>query len=162
MNDDVDLPLGLMWPIKQSFLRYIAGMPDGQAILSGGARVSDRDGVIFANETGSNYSAASGEGTIRFLGEVVFRGHFGMLKVRIADPWLRVEDGTGTLLIASATDRRLALVEAVIDFAADGEDRHVWRAHNVRLTDDGSDLFGNVYQAGEPFDPFVAAVNIRP
>lgn len=149
---------GLMWPIKQSFLRYIAGMPDGRAILAGGARVSERDGVIFAAGDRPDYSAATGEGTVRFVGEVVFHGHFGMMRIRIADPWLRIAGGRGTLLIDGGADRRLALVEAAIDFAVDCGHRPVWHARDVRLTGDGSDLFGGVYGAGEPFDRFVAVV----
>ena len=150
-----------MWPIKQSFLRYIAAMPDGRAILAGGAQVSDRDGVIFAAGNASNYSAATGEGTVAFVGEVGFHGHFGMLNIRIANPSLSVEGGMGTLLIAAGADRRLALVEAAIDFTIDEAGSHRWHARDVRLTGDGSDLFGGVYGVGEPFDAFVARVTGR-
>ncbi|HZO35770.1 MAG TPA: HtaA domain-containing protein [Solirubrobacteraceae bacterium] len=155
-------PIGLSWTIRTSFLRYIAGMPDGRGVLAGGAIETAGRGITFP-PAGAHFDETSGNGAIRFGGEVTFSGHFGMLTMRLADPWIDTADGTGTLFVAARSgdeDGFAPFATFAFDFEAT-EDAYVWRACNVQLLAHGATLFGDVYPEGEPLDPFIAVLDRR-
>lgn len=125
----------LVWPIKGSLIGYVRGMSDGRVELDGGAQ--ERDGAFV-------FPAADAPG--QFAGSVTFLGHNGMMRVLIADPWLRADGSGAVLSIADPDDPSTRL-----DFARiatfDGR-----AASGTTLTGDGADLFFGPYVEGTVLD----------
>jgi hypothetical protein len=161
MTGSGDVPVGgLRWGLKESFLRYVARMPDGRCSVSDGADVvGDRE--FRFEPDGKDVVPGSGAVLHRFRGDVRFSGHHGFLFVRIADPWLEVSGTSGVLSIPTVVDGvsadgppagRLPLVTFALADTGDGAPVGVIRGVRVQLTDEGSDLFNEVYPSGEPFE----------
>lgn len=153
MTDGAELP-GLHWGIKASFLDYIARMPDARGTVSSGATPVRADEFVF--EPAADRSDAAG--VFEFRGEVRFAAHFGMLYVRIADPVITLGEDVGELSVrypfGTGPATRLRLVTFTPPAAVTSA-RQRWSAHDVRLTAEGSEVFGNVYSAGERFEPLM-------
>lgn len=144
---------GLGWPIKTSFARYVGSLPDGRAALHGAVKASQRTGLVFPLADGGDFDAASGTGVLRFGGGIGFTGHFGMLRVDIADPWLLIDGDTGILSIASGADKRLDL--ATFALLWDDADHRDGRSETLALTAAGAELFGGAYGEGAELDAFI-------
>ncbi|KAA9159028.1 hypothetical protein FPZ12_020980 [Amycolatopsis acidicola] len=146
---------GLTWGIKSSFVAYVARTPDGKAYLSRGAGVNERNEILFPHKENE---ATDANGTVfAFGGLVQFDAHFGMMSVRISEPRVTVIDGKGELTVpnpdsAGGEYMRLVTFDLAGPVADDGRER--WDATDVRLAPEGVELFGETYQAGEPFETF--------
>lgn len=157
MTDEQGPPeFGLTWPIKRSFVTYVLGMPDGRAGAVEGAFPLPDLSVVFEHDPSVD-AAALGDGWA-FRGDVRFAGHFGMLFVRIADPWL-VRTDDGVLLTIADPDAqddgpRVPLATVTVEQTGPGE----WASTSVALTAQGSELFNSVYPVGDPLDPFTLRV----
>ena len=164
-----DIPFGLLWGIKRSFVTYVRRMPDGQGSIHDGAVPLGEDTILFpvAEAMGKAAGGAAGgvaEGaadpapdhTWAFRGDVRFRGHGGMLFVRVAAPLITVRGDTAELSIedpyARAGADRVPLVTLRLKSGPAPEGAAVWLGSDVRLTEAGSQLFNDVYPAGEPFE----------
>jgi hypothetical protein len=92
----------------------------------------------------------------KFRGAVRFRGHAGMLSVRLAAPELTVRGGWAEMTIEgqdSGPDAaRVPLVDLQLERGPAPAGADVWLGSNVRLTEPGAALFNSVYPAGEPFE----------
>ncbi|WP_440899664.1 HtaA domain-containing protein [Actinosynnema sp.] len=144
---------GLRWAIKRSFVDYVLRMPDGRAGAGEGAHPLEGGEIRY--EAGEPREV-DGALVLPFRGDVRFAGHFGMLYVRIADPEVTIRDGKAELTIAdpylkSEERTRLVTFTAVPLDAGPGES--AWSASDVVLAPEGVELFNDVYQAGEPFEP---------
>ncbi|KRB81413.1 hypothetical protein ASE00_15670 [Sphingomonas sp. Root710] len=144
---------GLGWPIKTSFARYVGSLPDGRAALRDPIKASQRTGLVFPLADGGNFDGGSGTGVLRFSGGIGFTGHFGMLRVDIADPWLRIDGDTGILSIAAGADKRLDL--ASFRLAWDDAAHRDARGEALALTAAGAELFGSAYGEGTELDSFI-------
>ena len=159
MTDEQGPPeFGLTWPIKRSFVTYVLGMPDGRAGAVEGAFPLPDLSVVFEHDRSVD-AAALGDGWA-FRGDVRFAGHFGMLFVRIADPWL-VRTDDGVLLTIADPDAqddgpRVPLATVTVEQTGPGE----WASTSVALTAQGSELFNSVYPVGDPLDPFTLRVPV--
>lgn len=159
-NDHSDAPPpGLSWGIRRSFLEYISGLPDGRAVLDGGAAVSSAFGVTFPPAT-VDFDHAAGAVDLVFDGGLTFTGHFGMLNIRFGQPRVRLLRDKGTLFVVAGgggpdADRPIAAFNT--NSANDGCHR-VWHGRDVRLLSAGAELFGGVYDEGTPLDPLVAVI----
>lgn len=159
MTDEQGPPeFGLTWPIKRSFVTYVLGMPDGRAGAVEGAFPLPDLSVVFEHDPSVD-AAALGDGWA-FRGDVRFAGHFGMLFVRIADPWL-VRTDDGVLLTIADPDAqddgpRVPLATVTVEQTGAGE----WASTAVALTAQGSELFNSVYPVGDPLDPFTLRVPV--
>ena len=145
-------PYGLRWAVKSSFVGYVARMPDGRAYVGSGAAVNERNELVFPLDE----EASTGAETFSFGGDVRFTGHFGMLFVQIAEPRIEVREGEAEMTVRnpeSKEGKRLRLVTFALTGPQAQDDVERWEATDVRLTPEGVDLFGDVYQAGEPFEP---------
>jgi len=168
---------GLRWGIKHSFLRYLGSLPDAQCSVTDGASAVTDDttpplGPLFVFTAADDqppddqladdqlHSPPGGPTVLRYRGDVRFKGHFGFLRVRVADPWLEIAGDEGKLSavgIGSEPAPRQPLVTFRVrrDGDGPGEGGTVFRGTDVRLTAEGSELFGDHYPVGEPFDDFV-------
>ncbi|UGQ11087.1 HtaA domain-containing protein [Yinghuangia sp. ASG 101] len=146
---------GLRWGLKKSFLDYIRGMPDGRGSVGDGAVPVGTGDLFYAHD-----AERSGAGVWAFRGDVRFSGHFGLLFVRVANPWLEVDDSSVVVSIEDPQARtdapRVPLVAGTLRRLGDREGTEVWGSDDVALTAAGVELFNDVYAEGEPFEPLVA------
>jgi hypothetical protein len=146
---------GLYWGIKASFFAYIRGMPDGSASVGAGARPVSGGAIAFArHESGDPASSQA----LRFRGEVHFTGHFGLLSLVIADPIVELADDRAILSVRTVTAESGSHTP-LVTFLPDVDDSlsrvRIISAGDVRLLEQGTDLFNNSYPPGEPFDPIL-------
>lgn len=149
----------LQWSIKRSFLRYIAAMPDGRCSVTDGADLAHGGEIDRFQYRFNGLKAGPDSLEAAFQGDVRFSGHHGMLFVRVADPLITVgSDGTGVLSVlpnASDTGHRVPLVTFTLTADDQPEDQPMrFTGTGVRLTADGADLFGGVYEASELVNDF--------
>lgn len=148
---------GVVWSIKSSFVTYVLGMPDGRASATDGAWplpdariVYELDPTVPQEDLGRGWA---------FRGDVRFAGHFGMLFVRIADPWVVWADDGITLTIADPDvrdeSRRVAIATRHLERGAGDDGSDVWLSTDVALTEQGALLFNEVYPVGSPLDPLI-------
>ena len=151
-----DVPFGLLWGIKRSFIAYVRRMPDGQGSIHDGAVPLGEDTILFPPVPDAGPAAAGADRTWAFRGDVRFRGHGGMLFVRVAAPLITVRGDVGELSIEDPYARpegdRVPLVTLRLEPGPAPEGATVWLGSDVRLTEAGSVLFNDVYQPGEPFE----------
>jgi hypothetical protein len=158
--DAGEIPFGLIWGIKRSFVAYVRRMPDGQGSIHDGALPLGEDTILFpAGADAGADAGALGAGADRawaFRGDVRFRGHGGMLFVRVAAPVLTLTGDQAQLSIedpyARADAERVPLVTLTLRPGPAPEGVEVWLGSDVRLTEAGVGLFDDVYAAGEPFE----------
>ncbi|GAA1466567.1 HtaA domain-containing protein [Microbacterium thalassium] len=140
------------WSVKDSFLRYVKGLPDGVCdvspdigLVGGGVFRFPLTAIDLAPET-----------SWRFGGFLRFTGHGGFLEVVIAEPALEESDGHYRFTSADR-DRRICIADAEPVESADSRTRFA-----LRLTTDGALLFGGVYSAGEPLSDLVMTTTEHP
>lgn len=141
---------GLHWPIKHSFVLYVARLTDGDILGGPGVGMTDpRTFVWQADETMT--VADHGSAGLACTGEVVFSAHAGALSCRIARPRLELAGEGSLMTIAGEGDGRIPFVDftAMPDSQADGR---VWQGSRVRLREEALALFAGYYGAGEEFD----------
>jgi hypothetical protein len=156
-------PFGLRWSIKPRFLDYVARTTDGRAYLSDGVVPDGHHEFLFPYEEDTPHVASSAAAeasgppagqVFAFRGGIVFSAHFGMLYVRVAHPRITLRGDTGELTVAnpaSDDDAGLRLVSFTVAGGTAENGLRRWEATDVRLAPEGVELFGDVYQAGEPF-----------
>jgi len=149
--------LGLSWALKHSFLQYISRAPGGRGSLTDGATATELDEIVFEPDPRAHAARPDADTFRAFRGIVMFSAHHGMLLVRIADPWVTIDDGRGELTVLDPYQRegdarlRLAVFGMDDHTIADGFER--WSATDVRLAPEGCMLFNDVYPEGEPLEP---------
>ena len=141
---------GLRWGIRASFLRYVANLPDGRASVTDGASMTADDPqlVVFPPD-----QELTTDQVFAFHGDLRLSGHGGLLFLRLAQPRIELGAGGATLTIAEPTTEdgsgpRQILVDLTLTPTEDG-----WAGTEVRLTEQGTALFNQMYPAGEAFDP---------
>ena len=87
--------LGLHWPIKRSFIRYVARMADGQILGGHGVVLLDASTFVFPSEPTDE------AGVLAFGGEVRLQAHAGALAVRLARPRVDLNGERATLTVES-------------------------------------------------------------
>ena len=144
MTDD----LGLFWPIKRSFIRYVARMDDGQILGGHGVRMIDASTFVFAPEPSDEPAV------LAFGGEVRLQAHGGALAVRIAHPRVDLHGERAVLTVdnpeGAGPPVRLVTFVATSEPAVDGF--ATWTGTDVRLTVEALPLFGGYYGEDELFD----------
>ena len=150
---------GLVWGLKESFLDYVAGCPDGSVELSPGTGQLP-DGRFYFSPDPSAPPAA-----LHFCGGVRLRAYGGMLDVCLMDP--RVEESAGGAALSAETWKEglwqrirfadltwaPALPGQGTETAADATVRTM--AAGTRLHPDATALFDYTYAAGEVLSPLV-------
>jgi Htaa len=132
----------LEWAILQRFVSYVHSSPGGSVELLGAASWTAEGAIVFP------YDAIEPEGTLRFSGGVRFVAHGGMLDVAVDDVRLELSGVSFEITIAGdSPDDRFALAAGATSGLLAGA------PIDVRLTDDGSDLFFRRYPEGYDLDP---------
>jgi Htaa len=130
--------LGLHWPIKRSFIRYVARMADGQILGGHGVLLLDASTFVFPSEPTDD------AGVLAFGGEVRLQAHAGALAVRLARPRVDLNGERATLTVASpeGSGPPVRLVTFTASSSPAGVDRTAWTGTDVRLTVEALPLFG--------------------
>lgn len=146
--------LGLHWPIKRSFIRYVARMDDGQILGGHGVRLLDASTFVFAPEP------ADAPDLLAFRGEVRLQAHSGALALRIAHPRVDLSGARAVLTVenpeGSGPPVRLVTFVATAGPAVAG--LATWTGTDVRLTVEALSLFGGYYGEDELFDDLTMAI----
>lgn len=143
---------GLAWPVKSSFAQYVGGLVDGWIELAGPAMSSMEYGPIFRLLDDTKFDRTTMAGTLGFGGAIRFQGHFGLLRLVIADPWLAIEGSQGLLSVATGLPGRMNI--ATCQIAWDAQKR-IGHGTDLALMPAAVELFGGAYQAGTSLDPFL-------
>lgn len=150
---------GLVWGLKDSFLAYVAGCPDGSVELSPGTGQLPDGRFYFSPDPDAPPEA------LHFRGGVRLRAHGGMLDVCLADP--RVDEASGQSVLSAETWKdgvwqRIPFADvswapAVAgtddDGAGDGTVRTLLA--ETRLHPEATALFDDTYPAGEILSPLL-------
>lgn len=151
-----DANLGLAWPVKRSFILYVARMAEGQVHGGHGLTMRDASTFVFPADPSSDAS------TLLFGGELRLAAHAGALTLRLARPRIDLSGDRAVMSIdgQEAGQPMLPLVTfAAQEQAAAAGLRH-WAGTDVRLCVEAVPLFGGYYGDGESFDDL--SITIRP
>ncbi|GAA3884310.1 hypothetical protein GCM10022381_28120 [Leifsonia kafniensis] len=153
-----ELAPGLTWGLKRSFIRYLSSLPDGAHALGEGASLAYSSIFHFELGDGSTYDPSTGRGVLKFRGQVQLSGHYNMMFVLIADPWVEfTDDGVVLTVVDSLTwpDRQQRIVLAELD-RVEPETAPaglLWQDVPARLSARGVFVFNEQYGQGEEMDP---------
>lgn len=145
----------LSWGVKQSFRGYVEGAGGTIETGAGAARAAD-GGFTFAAAPGDGLRrGADGrlEGQAKFLGEVSFKAHGGMLSVFLVDPTLEIVGDKAVLTVADhpARDRRLEAARLDLAAMTVGEGGELVLPAALMMF--GCQWLGDHYPAGTALDP---------
>lgn len=137
----------LQWRIEPAFDSYVRNQTgDGTVTVSSGASRDDDGYYLFPS-----IDASPDPASLHFGGSVEFRAYMGVLSLRIAEPSFHVSRDVVRMYIvddAAPAGTRLELATAAI------EPGQVGRVLlDLRLTEQGSELFFGKYPAGTPLAP---------
>jgi hypothetical protein len=154
---------GLRWGIKSSFLDYLRNMPGSQSSVTGANFTSKKRFHFPLAE--SEYDPVSGQGTIKFSGDVRFAGHFGMLLVVFIEPWVTMTPSGGLLSFADPdyypdSTRRLPMLDLTETEWVEGDGIRHWPSVAGALRPEALEFFNNVYPVGQPFDPLDIRIRV--
>lgn len=145
----------LDWGVKQSFCGYVQSA--GGTIETAAGATRREDGAFSFVPAPDSDLALSSDGVPvgagRFLGEVKFSAHGGMLSVLLADPAVEIGPAGAVLTVAedAARKRRLQVAKLDLSAAAPGEAGET--VIPAALTLDGHFYLGDHYPPGTALDP---------
>jgi hypothetical protein len=150
-------PEGLTWGVKRSFVNYLTTLPDGAISAAKGA-TEVGPGLFNFLPGGGSFDPGTGTGILRFRGDVRLAGHYGMMFVQVADPWVEFRPDGAVLTVAlgePGDDAAERIVLVAFDAAAPRRvgASFVWRSLPTRLTREGSDVFNHQYETNQAMDP---------
>jgi hypothetical protein len=148
--DSGEVAHGMYWGVRDSFVQYVRGNPDGELF--------GEDGVETDGEGMFRFPLRRAERSDRvwrlgFGGEVRFRAHFGMLDVSLTRPSVELGPDGGTLRIArpGGADLVILTLDPVDPVDLEGG-WLVFPPVRTQLTAEGVSVFGDVYPEGTEFD----------
>jgi hypothetical protein len=140
----------LRWAVKSSFVGYVTAV-GGTIEASAPASVNDA-GYTFPRVAGPG---DSGEGRLlKFRGTVTFAAHEGLMRLKIADPWIDLDAEHGQLSVAAGpAAERTAFAD--LDIPAPFADGSLlcWAEVSARLAESGVAAFDYHYPAGTELSP---------
>lgn len=157
-------PAGLSWNVKSSFIDYLARLPSSEVSVAGGASYHPTTGFTFPAEDPSAPEPSPRHVWIdvplrqlRFVGDVRFLAHRGLLCIALASPWVEMNSpATASLSVhvpGSDASERVTIASMQWSHPDTSHGRPVWHDLAATLTAEGSALFGGMYAAGTPLDP---------
>ena len=154
-DETTDIAVTLEWGVKQSLRGYVEGAGGSIETGEGVERAAD-GGFVFRAAPGEGLRLGAGgqpEGVGRFVGEVRFDAHGGMLKMFLADPAVEIGASGAVISVAdsAARDRRVEL--ALLDLAAAERGEGGELVIPAKLSKDGWRVLGDHYLPMTPLDP---------
>jgi len=144
----------LAWGVKQSFRNYVEMSGGTIAAGAGAARTADGE-LAFEAAADSDLSVDGGalSGAGRFVGEVTFQAHGGMLSVALFDPGVETGPDGAALTVADTAARTRRVVFAKLDLAAATAGPDGSLSIPAAITLDGMFILGDHYPPGTALDP---------
>ena len=152
----------LEWGVKQSFRDYVVGsIAHGEITAAEGAAQAPANGIFIYPQAadGTTWSPENSTGTVQYAGQVTFTGHDGVLNHTIANPAIRVSDGSTAQLLATYRGRTIAFADIDLGSAVSQElSGGAIRFSGARttLTGDGAGFFSygdsTFYEPGTELD----------
>jgi hypothetical protein len=90
----------LAWGFKDSWRGYLATIAAGTTAVSGGATIAPDGRFVFDQVDGGDFDPATGLGTIRYTGAVLFTSASHGFSIGFADPWVTTTADGGSVLTA--------------------------------------------------------------
>jgi hypothetical protein len=145
----------LAWGVKQSFRSYVEATGGTIEVGAEATRAEDGGFVFQAAPDSDLRLAADGtlQGVGKFLGEVKFESHGGMLKVFLADPILEVRETGAVLTVADTPKRNYRVEVATLDLSALARDDAGAPVAPTALAMFGIQWLGDHYPLKTPLDP---------
>ena len=159
-KSQTDRAAALTWGVKASFRGYVDSAGGTIEVGGGAERAADGAFVFLAAPDSDLRQGADGalEGVGRFLGEVRFTAHGGMLSVFLADPILQVGQSGAILTVADSPARTRRVEIAQLDPARATSENPGERLIPASLSLDGIFLLGDHYPLMTPLDPVCLAL----
>ena len=95
---------GLEWSFKSSWNMYLDVIASGERAVRGGAMLGDGGSATFVPAPGSTYDAATGLGTVKYAGMLIYSSEFHGFEIAVSDPWVEFTKGSTTLTAQVSTD----------------------------------------------------------
>jgi Htaa len=89
----------LTWGIKESLLRYIESIDDGEVSTVPPAKRHGDAFTFTLGETDTAFDDEAQTGTLQFLGAVALTAYAGELAIRVSDPRIELSEGRGFLKV---------------------------------------------------------------
>jgi hypothetical protein len=142
--------LGMVWSVKDSFVRYVQSMRDGRILLRDGAAVTNTRQFYFPFKSLDH----SGENNyvLHFGGEAHFLAHHGLMSVSIRHPRIEVGDD-GAYLSIEQDNEAVRIASLDLPEALQEQGVTMWANVRVTLADSGAATFADNYPAGETLAP---------
>lgn len=147
----------LTWGVKQSFRSYVSAT-GGVTETGAGCEVTPDGAFVFAAAPDSTLTLdgdGKPQGQGRFLGEVKFEAHGGMLKVFLADPILEIGPTGAVLTVADTAKRDYRVELAHLDLPAATRGEAGELVIPTALSMKGIQLLGDHYAPNTPLDPAI-------
>lgn len=150
--------VGMIWGVKASFLAYLSGIDDAETSVTDGAGLTPSQEYFFPLADASGFDVDNRTGALDFRGDVRFAGYGRMLFVVVKDPRLSFEVDRIALSVSDVYSKgspegRLTIANVEATEPVEHEGTLIWTAMPSRLAFAGRNVFNEVYQAGEQFDP---------
>jgi hypothetical protein len=145
----------LTWGIKESLLRYIESIDDGQISTVPPAKRHGDAFTFTLGETDTAFDDEAQTGTLQFLGAVALTAYAGELAIRVSDPRIELSEGRGFLKVRQQSfftnEPFLSLgTVAVLDSRREsGSDGDTHITLSFTLGPGGQSIFGPQYAVGQ-------------
>lgn len=145
----------LKWGVRESFVRYVASLPDGSFHCSAGAATGFPSAGPWTFEYVGE-SVRDDARVLKFRGDLRFRGHGGMMFVMLLDPWLALGSTAAELSVVDLaawpdTSVRTALARTPAGWTSEQFADAV--EVPLQLDQAGSELFNGIYPVGSALAP---------
>lgn len=151
----------LTWGVRSSFRSYVlGGIANGSITFLGASTTASQ--YTWTGATGSINTEAS-VGRASWTGSLVYRGHGGLLDLRLSNPRIQITSATSAVVIldvVSSDSSGTVVVDGTVTFArialpagAIGTDAVTVSGASAWLTEAGASAFGGFYSAGDALDP---------
>jgi hypothetical protein len=147
---------GLTWPVKRSFVRYVARSR---------GRCSITDGAELLEDESFHWPLTSVRRRVdrweaRCAGDVRFHAHGGAMFVVLSTPEVHwTDEGTVDLVVHTldedGTPARIPLATGRLDPVSSAAPPGTWTARSLRLRSEAAPVFGGVYAAGTALADFL-------
>lgn len=143
--------IALRWGVKESLLRYIQSLSDGEISL---VEPALWDGALLSfplDRVHDNFDEDSLSGEIHFSGQALLSGHWGAMRIEFVRPEIHLVDGVGELRLAQLGlfDQRSSF--PMVNLQSQGPDAP-W-TFDATLTAEGRLVLGEQYEVGELLSP---------
>lgn len=147
----MNYPNTLQWGIKESLVKYIDSLKDGEVTLEGTVERKDDLFTFYIDQNASKFDPESFEGVLQFSGVVTFTGYFGAMNIRVGDPRIILKNGKGLLGVVVESVFADPRIDPIVLLTVTQNDTSI--ECRTTLTNEGQMFFGPQYTPGQEMSP---------